>query len=62
MMDTIASAWCTRRAASEGRPLTATAPRKVIEFVLAHPQQYDPEFNTTFERLVAKLDPPPKAG
>jgi tetratricopeptide (TPR) repeat protein len=36
--------------------------RKVIEFVLAHPQQYDPEFNTIFERLVAKLDPPPKAG
>jgi tetratricopeptide (TPR) repeat protein len=32
--------------------------RKVIEFVLAHPEQYDPEFNTTFERLVAKLDPP----
>jgi tetratricopeptide (TPR) repeat protein len=31
--------------------------RKVIEFVLTHPEQYDPEFNTTFERLVAKLDP-----
>jgi tetratricopeptide (TPR) repeat protein len=32
--------------------------RKVIEFVLAHPEQYDPEFSTTFERLVLKLDPP----
>jgi tetratricopeptide (TPR) repeat protein len=32
--------------------------RKVIEFVRAHPEQYDPEFNTTFERLVAELDPP----
>ncbi len=32
--------------------------RKVIEFVLTHPEQYDPEFSTTFERLVLKLDPP----
>jgi tetratricopeptide (TPR) repeat protein len=36
--------------------------RKVIEFVRAHPQQYDPAFNTTFERLVAELDPPPTTG
>jgi tetratricopeptide (TPR) repeat protein len=36
--------------------------RKLIEFVLAHPEQYDPEFNTLFERLVAELDPPPTAG
>src|ERR1700736_3596261 len=26
--------------------------RKVIEFLLAHPEQYDPEFSTVFERLV----------
>jgi hypothetical protein len=32
--------------------------RKVIEFVRAHPQQYDPEFTTTFEGWVAELDPP----
>jgi len=32
--------------------------RKVIEFVLAHPEQYEPEFSTVFERLVLKLDPP----
>jgi tetratricopeptide (TPR) repeat protein len=32
--------------------------RKVIEFVRAHPKQYDPEFTTTFERMVAELDPP----
>jgi tetratricopeptide (TPR) repeat protein len=32
--------------------------RKVIEFVLAHPEQYAPEFSTVFERLVLKLDPP----
>jgi tetratricopeptide (TPR) repeat protein len=31
--------------------------RKVIEFVLAHPQQYDPEFADVFRELVAKLDP-----
>lgn len=31
--------------------------RKVIEFVTAHPEQYDPEFADTFHRLVAKLDP-----
>jgi tetratricopeptide (TPR) repeat protein len=32
--------------------------RKVIEFVLAHSEQYAPEFSTVFERLVLKLDPP----
>jgi tetratricopeptide (TPR) repeat protein len=31
--------------------------RKVIEFVLTHPQQYDPEFADVFRELVAKLDP-----
>jgi tetratricopeptide (TPR) repeat protein len=32
--------------------------RKVIEFVRAHPEQYDPEFETTFRTLVDELDPP----
>jgi tetratricopeptide (TPR) repeat protein len=43
------------------RKQAADCYRKVIEFVLAHPQQYEPEFNITFERLVAELDPPPTA-
>ena len=36
--------------------------RKVIEFVRAHPELYDPEFEITFQHLVAKLDPPAAAG
>lgn len=32
--------------------------RQVIEFVRAHPDQYEPQFETTFHSLVAKLDPP----
>jgi tetratricopeptide (TPR) repeat protein len=36
--------------------------RKVVEFVRAHPELYDPEFETTFQRLIAKLDPPAAAG
>jgi len=35
--------------------------RKVIEFVRAHPELYDPEFETTFQGLIAKLDPPAAA-
>jgi tetratricopeptide (TPR) repeat protein len=35
--------------------------RKVIEFVRAHPELYDPQFETTFQRLIAKLDPPAAA-
>jgi len=35
--------------------------RKVIDFVRAHPELYDPEFEMTFQRLIAKLDPPPAA-
>ena len=31
--------------------------RQVIEFVRAHPDQYEPQFATTFHNLVAKLDP-----
>jgi hypothetical protein len=33
--------------------------RQVIDFVRAHPDQYEPAFETTFQRLVKKLDPPP---
>jgi tetratricopeptide (TPR) repeat protein len=36
--------------------------RKVIEFMLAHPEQYEPEFSANFERLVLQLDPPNTAG
>jgi tetratricopeptide (TPR) repeat protein len=31
--------------------------RKVIAFVRAHPDQYDPGFEETFQKLVDKLDP-----
>jgi hypothetical protein len=33
--------------------------RKVIDFVRAHPDQYEPGFEDTFHRLVQKLDPAP---
>jgi len=32
--------------------------RKVIEFVQAHPDQYEPTFIVTFEQLIDELDPP----
>jgi TolA-binding protein len=32
--------------------------RQVIDFVRARPDQYEPAFETTFQRLVQKLDPP----
>jgi tetratricopeptide (TPR) repeat protein len=35
--------------------------RRVIEFVRAHPELYDQEFETTFQGLIAKLDPPAAA-
>jgi tetratricopeptide (TPR) repeat protein len=35
--------------------------RQVIDFVRAHPDQYEPEFEATFHRLIAKLDPPTSA-
>jgi tetratricopeptide (TPR) repeat protein len=35
--------------------------RKVIEFVRAHPNQYEPTFTVTFEQMVDELDPPPAA-
>jgi tetratricopeptide (TPR) repeat protein len=43
------------------RKQAADCYRKAIEFARAHPKQYDPEFTTTFEGLVAELDPPPAA-
>lgn len=33
--------------------------RKVIDFVRAHPDQYEPEFEATFHRLIQKLGPAP---
>jgi len=35
--------------------------RKVIAFVLEHPESYEPGFADTFHRLVGKLDPPATA-
>jgi hypothetical protein len=31
--------------------------RKVIEVIRAHPENYDPDFEAIFHRLVEKLDP-----
>jgi tetratricopeptide (TPR) repeat protein len=33
--------------------------RQVIDFVRAHPDQYVPDFEDTFHRLIAKLEPTP---
>ena len=33
--------------------------RKVIDFVRAHPDHYEPGFEDTFHRLIQKLDPAP---
>ena len=33
--------------------------RQVIDFVQSRPDQYEPGFETTFHRLIQKLDPPP---
>ena len=35
--------------------------RQVIEFVRNHPDDYEPGFETTFQKLVEKLDPPATA-
>jgi tetratricopeptide (TPR) repeat protein len=40
------------------RKQAADCYRKVIEFVRQHPEQYDPEFEKTFQGWVAELDPP----
>lgn len=34
--------------------------RQVIAFVQKHPDDYEPGFATTFQKLVEKLDPPIK--
>jgi tetratricopeptide (TPR) repeat protein len=36
--------------------------RRVIELVHAHPEDYDPEFASTFQDLIAKLDPAATTG
>jgi tetratricopeptide (TPR) repeat protein len=41
------------------RKAAADCYRKAIEFVRDHPEQYEPEFTTTFEQLIDELDPPP---
>jgi tetratricopeptide (TPR) repeat protein len=35
--------------------------RQVIDFVRAHPDQYESQFEATFHRLIQKLDPPAEA-
>jgi len=42
--------------------LAAEYYRKVIEFVHAHPEDCDPECASTFQDLIAKLDPAATAG
>ena len=36
--------------------------RQVIDFVRAHPDQYEPDFEATFHRLIPKPDPTTTAG
>jgi tetratricopeptide (TPR) repeat protein len=33
--------------------------RQALDFIRAHPDQYEPAMETTFLELIAKLDPPP---
>ena len=37
--------------------LAADCYRKVVEFVRAHPDQYDPDFAARFEEMIEELDP-----
>jgi tetratricopeptide (TPR) repeat protein len=39
------------------RKAAADCYRKVIQFARAHPEQYEPQFTTNFEKWVAELDP-----
>jgi tetratricopeptide (TPR) repeat protein len=32
--------------------------RKVVDFIRAHPERYDPGYDTVFQRFVDELDPP----
>lgn len=36
--------------------------RQVIDFLRAHPDQYEPDFQAVFQQLIQKLDPPAAAG
>ena len=40
------------------RKAAADCYRKVVEFVKAHPKQYEPTFTVTFEQMIDELDPP----
>ncbi|MGH6826619.1 SEC-C metal-binding domain-containing protein [Methyloceanibacter sp.] len=40
------------------KKLAADCYRKVVEFCLAHSDQYDPHFATRFQQMVEELDPP----
>jgi tetratricopeptide (TPR) repeat protein len=40
------------------RKAAADCYRQVIEFVRAHPKQYEPTFTVTFEQMIDELDPP----
>jgi hypothetical protein len=33
--------------------------RKAMDFIRSHPDQYEPGFEHTFDRLIQKLDPAP---
>jgi len=41
------------------RKAAADCYRKVIEFVKAHPKQYESTFTVIFEQMIDELDPPP---
>lgn len=41
------------------RKAAAHCYRKVIEFVKAHPDQYEPTFTASYEQMIDELDPPP---
>jgi TolA-binding protein len=43
------------------KKLAADCYRKVVEFIRAHPQQYDPDFAARFEEMIEELDPPTSA-
>jgi len=47
-----------RQAQLEHEDELAHASNAVVDLVHAHPELYDPEFGTTFQQLIAKLDPP----
>jgi hypothetical protein len=40
------------------RKQAADCYRKVLEFVHAHPEDYEPGFERTFQQLIEELEPP----